>query len=72
MVLVNSISKKRVPCRAILLDENLLLLERNNERTTRKSIKATVLFAFTIHRLATLRDDVIFFRVFVSELQVQG
>jgi hypothetical protein len=43
MVLVNSISKKRVPCRAILLDENLLL-----------------------------RDDVIFFRVFVSELQVQG
>ena len=28
--------------RAILLDENLLLFEQNNEKTTRKSIKATV------------------------------
>jgi hypothetical protein len=27
--------------RAILLDENLLLIEQNNERNTRKSIKAT-------------------------------
>ena len=27
--------------RAILLDENLLLFEQNNERNTRKSIKAT-------------------------------
>lgn len=28
--------------RAILLDENLLLFEQNNEKTTRTSIKATV------------------------------
>jgi len=28
--------------RAILLDENLLLFEQNNEKATRKSIKATV------------------------------
>lgn len=28
--------------RAILLDENLLLFEQNNEKTTHKSIKATV------------------------------
>lgn len=28
--------------RAILLDENLLLFEQNNEKTTRKSVKATV------------------------------
>ncbi|KAN0117098.1 hypothetical protein V8E51_003075 [Hyaloscypha variabilis] len=28
--------------RAILLDKNLLLFEQNNEKTTRKSIKATV------------------------------
>jgi hypothetical protein len=28
--------------RAILLDENLLLFEQNNEKTTRKSIKAAV------------------------------
>lgn len=28
--------------RAILLDENLLLFEQNNEKATRKSIRATV------------------------------
>ena len=28
--------------RAILLDENMLLFEQNNEKTTRTSIKATV------------------------------
>jgi hypothetical protein len=28
--------------RAILLDENLLLFEQNNEKITRKSVKATV------------------------------
>ena len=49
MVLVNCISKNwQIPRsiafadRAILLDENLLLFEQNNEKTTRKSIKVTV------------------------------
>ena len=32
----------------ILLDENLLLFEQNNERNTRKSIKATVVSSIKI------------------------
>lgn len=34
-------AEKAFADRAILLDENLLLFEQNNERNTRKSIKAT-------------------------------
>jgi hypothetical protein len=52
-------AEKAFADRAILLDENLLLFEQNNERNTRKPIKATAVGKATVLSYEDIaeRDD---------------